>query len=120
MIRADQSGNNGIGELCNPVQRNLRAVVGPGKPDAAQRPGRRKVDRTVLSAAIINEKGVNAIQPKIQLLVDVVDTSNFQYGILLPGFHVAKSVKLRNLDNISTLRVKTGISNQHFMKLEPK
>jgi len=34
---------------------------------------------------------------------------------LKPGFHAAKSIKLRILDNTSTLRVRTGVSNQHFV-----
>jgi hypothetical protein len=39
---------------------------------------------------------------------------------LLPGFHVAKSVKLQNLVNSPTLSVKTGVLSQQFMNLEPK
>jgi len=40
--------------------------------------------------------------------------------LFLPEFHVANSVKLRNLDNTPTLHIKTGVSNQYFMKIEPK
>jgi len=37
-----------------------------------------------------------------------------------PGFHVAKSVKLHNLDNPPTLGAKTGDLNQYYMNLQPK
>jgi len=39
---------------------------------------------------------------------------------LSPGFHVAKSVKLHNLDNPPTLGAKTGDLNQYYMNLQPK
>ena len=39
---------------------------------------------------------------------------------LLPGFHVAKSVKLENLDKTPTLGEITGVLNQYYMNLQPK
>ena len=38
----------------------------------------------------------------------------------LPGFHVAKSVKLENLDKTPTLGEITGVLNQYYMNLQPK
>jgi len=40
--------------------------------------------------------------------------------LIFPGFHVAKSVKLHNLDNPPTLGAKTGDLNQYYMNLQPK
>ena len=37
-----------------------------------------------------------------------------------PGFHVAKSVKLENLDKTPTLGEITGVLNQYYMNLQPK
>lgn len=39
---------------------------------------------------------------------------------ILPGFHVAKSVKLENLDKTPTLGEITGVLNQYYMNLQPK
>ena len=39
---------------------------------------------------------------------------------LYPGFHVAKSVKLENLDKTPTLGEITGVLNQYYMNLQPK
>lgn len=40
--------------------------------------------------------------------------------LLVPGFHVAKSVKLENLDKTPTLGEITGVLNQYYMNLQPK
>ena len=37
-----------------------------------------------------------------------------------PGFHVAKSVKLENLDKTPTLGEITGVLNQYYMNLQPQ
>lgn len=41
-------------------------------------------------------------------------------NLILPGFHVAKSVKLENLDKTPTLGEITGVLNQYYMNLQPK
>ena len=43
-----------------------------------------------------------------------------QEELLEPGFHVAKSVKLENLDKTPTLGEITGVLNQYYMNLQPK
>lgn len=40
--------------------------------------------------------------------------------LIAPGFHVAKSVKLENLDKTPTLGEITGVLNQYYMNLQPK
>jgi len=44
----------------------------------------------------------------------------FSGNNVLPGFHVAKSVKLENLDKTPTLGEITGVLNQYYMNLQPK
>lgn len=46
--------------------------------------------------------------------------SDIIWNELLPGFHVAKSVKLENLDKTPTLGEITGVLNQYYMNLQPK
>ena len=40
--------------------------------------------------------------------------------LINPGFHVAKSVKLENLDKTPTLGEITGVLNQYYMNLQPQ
>lgn len=48
---------------------------------------------------------------KVQMVVKIC---------IIPGFHVAKSVKLENLDKTPTLGEITGVLNQYYMNLQPK
>jgi len=55
-------------------------------------------------------------------LKEIASFSKFHFPLklIIPGFHVAKSVKLENLDKTPTLGEITGVLNQYYMNLQPQ
>jgi len=61
------------------------------------------------------EDVLNTQEANIMKAAEILTDTTKNNGI--PGFHTAKSVKLRNLDNTPTFGTKIGILNQYYLNL---